>query len=218
MSFISFFKFIGEDLNSALDRDPAAKSKIDVILFYSGFHAVFFYRFSNIFWKFKLKFFARFLSFLSKIFTGIEIHPGATIGKRFFIDHGLGVVIGETAEIGNNVTLYQGVTLGGTSLESGKRHPTLGNNVIIGAGAKVLGDINLGDGVRVGSNAVVINDVLPNVTVVGIPAKSTSDKDQKTFSDFIPYGTFADKDPNLSKINELEKQIEDLSKEIEKLK
>ncbi len=213
MGFISFFRTIREDLNSALDRDPAARSKLDVALFYSGFHAVFFYRIANILWKRKLRFIARFISFPSKIFTAVEIHPGAEIGKRFFIDHGLGVVIGETTEIGDDVTLYQGVTLGGTSLESGKRHPSIGDNVIIGAGAKVLGSITLGNGVRVGSNAVVISDVMPNTTVVGIPAKPTNDKKS---TNFVPYGSVDDRDPNLSKILELEKKIDTLLKKIDK--
>ncbi len=215
MGFMSFFRIIAEDLSAALDRDPAARSKLDVALFYSGFHAVFFFRIANIFWNRKLRFVAKFLSFPSKILTAIEIHPGANIGKRFFIDHGLGVVIGETAEIGDDVTIYQGVTLGGTSLEKGKRHPTIGDNVIIGAGAKVLGAITLGDGVRVGSNAVVINDVMPNTTVVGIPAKPTFDKKS---SNFTPYGTLDDIDPNLSRILELEKKIEVLSSQIDKIK
>ena len=218
MSFVSFYRTIREDLDSALDRDPAARSKIDVVLFYSGFHAVFFYRISNVLWRRKIRFIARFISFISKIFTSIEIHPGASIGKRFFIDHGLGVVIGETAEIGDDVTLYQGVTLGGTSLETGKRHPSVGDNVIIGAGAKILGAISLGEGVRVGSNAVVINDVSPNTTVVGIPARPTSDKSKQNLTDFTPYGTFADKDPNLSKINELEQKIEKLSNQLDNIK
>ncbi|MBL41106.1 MAG: serine O-acetyltransferase [Rhodospirillaceae bacterium] len=213
MSFISFFRTIREDLNSALDRDPAATSKLDVVLFYSGFHAVFFYRISNMLWRRKLKFFARLISFPVKLFTFIEIHPGAKIGQRFFIDHGLGVVIGETTEIGDDVTLYQGVTLGGTSLETGKRHPSIGDNVIIGAGAKVLGSITLGNGVRVGSNAVVINDVMPNTTVVGIPAKPTNNKKS---TNFVPYGSVDDRDPNLIRIIELEKKIEKLLDKIEK--
>lgn len=213
MSFISFFRTIREDLNSALDRDPAATSKLDVVLFYSGFHAVFFYRIANIFWRRRLKFIARLISFPGKFLTAIEIHPGASIGKRFFIDHGLGVVIGETTEIGNDVTLYQGVTLGGTSLESGKRHPSIGDNVIIGAGAKILGSITLGNGVRVGSNAVVINDVMPNTTVVGIPARPTNDTKSKNF---VPYGSVDDKDPNLTRIIELEKKIEKLLDKIDK--
>ena len=159
MSQTSTFKTLGRDLRAVVDRDPAARSRFEVLVLYPGFHAVLFHRLANGLWRWRLKFLARMVSVFSRFMTGIEIHPGATIGPGFFIDHGLGVVIGETTEIGSNVTLYQGVTLGGTSLESGKRHPTLGNDVIVGAGAKVLGPISLGDCARVGSNAVVVKDV-----------------------------------------------------------
>ncbi len=160
-----------ELLKSYKEKDPAASSLIEVLLTYPGVHAIFFYRISNSFYKMKLKLLARLISNIGRFFTGVEIHPGATIGKRLFIDHGLGIVIGETAIIGDDVTLYHQVTLGGTGKESGKRHPTVGNNVYISGGAKVLGSINIGDNVKVGANAVVLKDVPNDCTVVGIPAK-----------------------------------------------
>jgi serine O-acetyltransferase len=160
-----------EDIRVVFDRDPAARSTWEVVTCYPGFHAIVFHRMSHCLWHFGLKWFARWVSHLARWFTGIEIHPGATIGRRFFIDHGMGVVIGETSVIGDECTLYHGVTLGGTSWHKGKRHPTLGNGVVIGAGAKVLGPIVLGDGARVGSNAVVVKDVPAGATAVGIPAR-----------------------------------------------
>lgn len=177
-----------EDINTVFERDPAARSKWDVIFSYPGFQALQVYRLANWFWMRKFTFIARFLSHFARVVTGIEIHPGATIGKRFFVDHGMGVVIGETAEIGNDVTLYQGVTLGGTSLNESKRHPTLGNDVIVGAGAKVLGPITLGNCSRVGSNAVVIKDVPECATVVGIPGKIVSQGAKAEKDAFVQYG------------------------------
>ncbi|MBN1872390.1 MAG: serine O-acetyltransferase [Candidatus Omnitrophica bacterium] len=162
--------FRGE-IQSALERDPAARSAIEVLLTYSGFHAIVIYRIANFFRKHGFKLVARIISQFGRFVTGIEIHPGATIGKGLFIDHGMGVVIGETTVIGENVTLFQGVTLGGTGKEKGKRHPTIGNNVVIGTGAKVLGNITVGDNVNVGANAVVIRDVQANSTVVGVPGR-----------------------------------------------
>ncbi len=162
---------IREDIRVVFDRDPAARTAWEVVTCYPGFHAILFHRMSHRLWNFGLKWFARWVSHLARWFTGIEIHPGATIGRRFFIDHGMGVVIGETSVIGDECTLYHGVTLGGTSWSKGKRHPTLGNRVVIGAGAKVLGPIMLGDGARVGSNAVVVKDVPAGATAVGIPAR-----------------------------------------------
>ncbi len=160
-----------EDIKAVFERDPAARSLLEVILCYPGLHAVWGHRISHWLWTHHLKLFARWFSQLMRGLTGIEIHPGARIGKRFFIDHGMGVVIGETTEIGDNVTLYHGVTLGGTSLNKGKRHPTLGNNVVVGAGAKVLGAITIGDNSRIGANAVVVKDVPPNSVVVGVPGQ-----------------------------------------------
>ena len=168
------FERLREDIRCVFDRDPAARSTFEVLTTYPGFHAMLFHRLAHWLWNLGLRWLARIVSNVSRFITGIEIHPGARIGRRFFIDHGMGVVIGETAEIGDDCTLYHGVTLGGTSWEKGKRHPTLGNDVVIGAGAKVLGPITLGDGARVGSNAVVVKDVPARATVVGIPGRVIS--------------------------------------------
>jgi serine O-acetyltransferase len=165
------FDLLREDIRCVFDRDPAARSAFEVLTTYPGVHALLFHRLAHRLWRADLRWVARVVSALSRWLTGIEIHPGARIGRRFFIDHGMGVVIGETAEIGDDCTLYHGVTLGGTSWEKGKRHPTLKNNVVVGAGAKVLGPITLGEGVRVGSNAVVVKDVAEGATVVGVPGR-----------------------------------------------
>ena len=159
------------DIQSIYERDPAARSTLEILLCYPGLHAIWGYRISHWLWEHNMKLLARFVSQLFRSLSGIEIHPGARIGKRFFIDHGMGVVIGETAEVGDCVTLYHGVTLGGTSLNKGKRHPTLGNNVVVGAGAKILGAIEIGDGSRIGANAVVVKPVPPNSVVVGVPGQ-----------------------------------------------
>ncbi|MFU8827202.1 MAG: serine O-acetyltransferase [Brevefilum sp.] len=165
------FKMIWEDINCALQRDPAARNRLEVLFNYSGLHAIWLYRVTHWLWLRKLHFLARWLSQLARWVTGIEIHPGAVIGRRFFIDHGMGVVIGETAEVGQDVTLYHGVTLGGVSLEKGKRHPTLGDRVVVGAGAKILGAITIGRCSRIGANAVVVKPVPPNSVVVGVPGQ-----------------------------------------------
>jgi serine O-acetyltransferase len=165
------FTSITKDIQSVFDRDPAARSTLEVLLCYPGLHAVWGHRISHWLWKHRLKLLARWVSQLMRGLTGIEIHPGAKIGKRLFIDHGMGVVIGETAEIGDDVTLYHGVTLGGTSLNKGKRHPTLENQVVVGAGAKILGAITIGEKSRIGANAVVVKDVPPNSVVVGVPGQ-----------------------------------------------
>jgi serine O-acetyltransferase len=170
------FTRIKEDINSVFDRDPAARTTFEVLLNYPGMHAIWIHRLSHKLWKLNWKLLARTLSTFSRWLTGVEIHPGATLGRRFFIDHGMGVVIGETAEIGNDVTLYHGVTLGGTSWNAGKRHPTLGDNVVIGAGAQVLGPITIAKGGKVGSNSVVVKKVPENATAVGIPAKIVNAK------------------------------------------
>ncbi|HUK61218.1 MAG TPA: serine O-acetyltransferase [Stellaceae bacterium] len=183
------FKNLREEIDTVLQHDPAARSALEVVLCYPGFHARLFYRLAHFLWLKGWLVLARFLSYLGRILTGIEIHPGATIGRRLFIDHGMGVVIGETAEIGDDVTLYQGVTLGGTSLNRGKRHPTLADGVIVGAGAKVLGAFTVGKGARVGANAVVLAAVEPGVTVVGIPARPLGGEKKEEKPQFLPYGT-----------------------------
>ena len=166
------FKNLNYELQRVLDNDPAARSKIEVFLLYPCVHALIAYRIAHFFYKHKCFFIARLISQISRFFTGIEIHPGATIGRGLVIDHGMGVVIGETTEIGDDVMLYHGVTLGGTGKDKGKRHPTVGNGVLIGAGAKVLGPITIGDNAKIGSNAVVLKDVPPNATSVGISARN----------------------------------------------
>lgn len=223
----SNFKMIQQDIDAVLARDPATKSKLEAILCSSGFHAVVFHRFNHWLWQNNFKLIARFLSQISRFLTGVEIHPGARIGKAFFIDHGMGVVIGETTEIGDNVTLYHDVTLGGTTVfdEHGKvttkRHPTIGNNVIIGSGAQVLGPIVIGDNVKIGSNAIVTKDVAPNTTVIGMAAHHVAEfrhsrgKKQK----FAAYGLVNDvKDPLEAKLSELEAEIKSLKSELKELK
>ena len=179
---MSILKTLKEEIDTVFERDPAAKSKAEVIFCYPGFHAILFYRVAHWLWTHDLYFLGRFTSHLGRFFTGIEIHPGATIGKRFFIDHGMGVVIGETAEIGNDVTLYHGVTLGGVSLEKVKRHPTVEDHVVIGSGAKVLGPFTVKKNAKIGSNSVVVKEVPEDATVVGIPGKIVKkDTDEKRF-------------------------------------
>jgi serine O-acetyltransferase len=185
------FKKLSDDINGILARDPAARSRLEVVLCYPGLHALMVYRLAHLLWRRDWLLAGRFLSHIGRFLTGIEIHPGALIGARLFIDHGMGVVIGETAEIGNDVTLYQGVTLGGTSLQKVKRHPTLGNGVIVGAGAQVIGPITVGDGARIGANAVVNRDVAPGSTMVGIPAKPLEPRDKRApepTREFCAYG------------------------------
>ncbi len=182
------FDNIRHDISVVLRRDPAAKSKFDALISYPGVHALIYYRMAHWAWENEFTTVGRFISHFGRFMTGIEIHPGAKIGKGVFFDHGMGVVIGETAEVGDNVTLYQGVTLGGTSLEGGKRHPTLDEGVIVGAGAKVLGPIHVGRNARVGSNAVVVKPVMENTTVIGIPAKVVQPPKEKGRQRFCPYG------------------------------
>ncbi len=168
---LSLFQQLREDVACVFERDPAARTTFEVLTTYPGVHALLFHRISYKLWNRGWRYFARLLAFISRMLTNIDIHPGATIGRRLFIDHGIGVVIGETAVIGNDVTLYHGVTLGGTSWNKGRRHPTLGDNVLVGAGAKILGAITLGNNVRVGANSVVVRDIPSNSSVVGIPGK-----------------------------------------------
>ena len=165
------FKRMREDIRAIRERDPAARNSLEIFFLYSGLHAIWWHRVSHFFYKIKMRGIARWISQCGRFWTGIEIHPGATIGHGLFIDHGMGVVIGETTEIGDNVTIYQGVTLGGTGKDVGKRHPTIGNNVMIGSGAKVLGPFKVGDNSKIAANAVVLNEVPPNSTCVGVPAR-----------------------------------------------
>lgn len=198
-----------KEIKAVFDRDPAAVNFFEVLLTYSGLHAIIFYRIAHSIRRFNIPFFPRWLSQVGKFFTGIEIHPGAEIGSGFFIDHGMGVVIGETTVIGDNVLLYQGVTLGGTGLQKGKRHPTIGNNVVVGAGAKILGNITIGDSSYIGANAVVIKDVPPNSTVVGVPGRVTKQDGKKLD---ISLDHMHVLDPILQEVDELKKRIEALEK------
>lgn len=219
------YKFILQDIDAVIARDPATTSRAEAVLTSSGLHAILFYRLNHYLWKRNLKLFSRVLSQFARFLTGIEIHPGARVGKGFFIDHGMGVVIGETAEIGDNVTLYHDVTLGGTTVFSAngkvmtKRHPTIGNNVIIGSGAQVLGPIKIGDNVKIGSNAVVIRDVEANCTVVGVPAHKTEKCKSRKKDCFEAYGLNPDiKDPVEQKIDCLSNELAALKKELNELK
>ncbi len=169
------FSILREDLRTVFAKDPAARNTLEVIFCYPGLHALWLHRFTHFLWRHRLRLIGRFLSQLNRFFTGIEIHPGASIGRRFFIDHGMGVVIGETSEIGDDVLLYQGVVLGGTTHEKRKRHPTLGNDVVIGAGATLLGAITIGDGARIGAGSVVVQSVSPGATVVGVPGRAVTE-------------------------------------------
>ena len=170
-AFFTVFKELYDDANNIKEKDPAATNIFTVILLYQGFHALVFHRFAHFLYKHKLMFFARLVSQIARHITGIEIHPGATIGRRLFMDHGMGIVIGETAVVGDDCTIYHQVTLGGTGKERLKRHPTLKNNVIVGSGSKVLGNILIGENVKIGANSVVLKDIEDNVTVVGVPGK-----------------------------------------------
>lgn len=198
-----------QDIRAAQKRDPAAKSFLEIVLLYQGLHALVVFRVAHVFYRMHLFFLARLLSQGARFFTGIEIHPGARIGERFFVDHGMGVVIGETSIIGDDVLLYQGVTLGGTGIVQGKRHPTIGNNVVIGAGAKVLGDITVGDNSYIGSNAVVIKDVPPNSTVVGVPGRITR-QDGKKIDISLDHAHVLD--PITQAIEELQSRLDKLEK------
>ncbi len=178
---LGLFRLLAEDIRCVFERDPAARSRLEVLTTYPGVHAILWHRVAHRLWRWRLRYPARLMAFLSRLLTNIDIHPGAQIGRRFFIDHGAGVVIGETAVIGNNVTLYHGVTLGGTTWNKGKRHPTLEDGVMVGAGAKILGAITLGKNVRVGANSVVVNDVPADRSVVGIPGRIVNrEKENRT--------------------------------------
>ena len=210
------FSVLKEDIKAVFGRDPAARSSLEVFFCYPGLHALWFHRLSHWLWKRQLYFLGRFISHLGRFFTGIEIHPGATIGKGFFIDHGMGVVIGETAEIGDNVTLYHGVTLGGVSWEKTKRHPTIEDNVVIGSGAKVLGPFTVGKGSKIGSNSVVVKEVPPNATVVGIPGRTVVAAEEKPLERMdLEHGRLPD--PEAKAIACLFDQIRDLERKYSEL-
>jgi serine O-acetyltransferase len=197
------FSRIREDIRCVFDRDPAARNVWEVVTCYPGFHALQLHRFSHTLWRWKLRWLARLSSHIARFFTGVEIHPGANIGRRVFIDHGMGVVIGETAEIGDDCTLYHGVTLGGVSWDKGKRHPTLGKGVVVGAGAKILGPFTVGDGAKVGSNSVVVKAVPAGATVVGIPARiveHAAELSEGARMAFDAYAVSADIDDPLNKV------------------
>ena len=185
------FKTFREDIRTVFAEDPAARNILEVVFLYPGLHALWCHRLAHWFWEHRLRFFARYLSHWARFLTGIEIHPGAKIGRRFFIDHGMGVVIGETAEIGNDVLIYQGVVLGGTTLQKKKRHPTIGNNVVIGSAAILLGPITVGDGARIGANSVVVGSVPPGAIVVGVPGRVVEDR-QKTSAMNLEHGKLPD--------------------------
>ena len=207
------FKQLKEDIALIKERDPAARNTFEILVTYSGLHAVWYYRLSHFFYKHKLFTIARMISQWARFWTGIEIHPGATIGKGLFIDHGMGVVVGETAEIGDNCLLYQGVTLGGTGKDKGKRHPTLGNNVMVGAGAKVLGPFKVGDNVKIAANAVVLEAVPPNSTAVGVPARIVKRNGVKISNECIIDQVHMP-DPTTQDICKLQVQVERLKKEL----
>ena len=216
------FKRLDELLGAYKARDPAARSKVEIFLLYPGVHALINHRIAHWFYKHKMRFFARLVSQWSRFWTGIELHPGAQIGRRFVIDHGMGIVIGETAEIGNDVLLYQGVTLGGTGKEKGKRHPTIGNNVMVGTGAKVLGPFKVGDNSRIAANAVVLKEIPPESTAVGVPARVVrvagvkpnfaSDVDQISVTDPVANEIVAIK----ARLDALQKELENELEEKQK--
>ena len=207
-----------EDVRSVFSRDPAARNVFEILTCYSGVQAVIFYRLTHFLWRYKLRWIARFISTLARWITGIEIHPGAVIGRRFFIDHGMGVVIGETAIIGNDCMLYHGVTLGGTTWDKVKRHPTLKDGVVIGAGAKILGPITLGNNVRVGSNSVVVRSIDDNETVVGIPGRIVQKKaeDGESFDSYAANSSGVSNDPTLQAVNSLIERLDEMEQKLDK--
>jgi serine O-acetyltransferase len=217
---MAIFARIGEDIRNIMEKDPAARSRAEVIFCYPGFHAVLFHCAARAAWDAGLKFPGRFISHIGRLLTGIEIHPAAKIGRRVFIDHGMGLVIGETAEIGNDVTLYHGVTLGGVSLKQEKRHPTIGDCVVIGAGAQVLGPVTVGEKALIGANAVVMSDVPAGVTMVGIPARQVKARDRSGAADeFVAYGTPAGDlpDPVAKVLDGMMREIQTLRTRVDEL-
>jgi len=204
--------FFTKEIKAVFERDPAATNYFEVLLTYSSLHAIILHRVANKFYRSKIPFLPRFISQISRFITHVEIHPGAQIGQEFFIDHGVGVVIGETTIIGDRVTIFQGTTLGGTGKEKGKRHPSIGSNVVIGAGAKVLGNINIGDNVNIGANAVVIRDVPSDSTVVGIPGRIAKKQGKKVIGINIDYTNLPD--PLMERLENLQQEIDLIEKEI----
>ena len=221
------WNLIKEDINCVFDRDPASRHVLEILTTYPGVHAILAHRINHWLWGKGFKWLARFLSNISRWFTAIDIHPGATIGRRFFIDHGLGVVIGETTEIGDDVSLYQGVTLGGRKMKPGKRHPTLGDNVIVGAGAKILGPFRVGDNARIGSNAVVLDEVPNGATVVGIPGKIVACRDlsnedcskqfEKNQESFDSYAVDAPTVAHMDEVDSLRQQLQTMQQKMYEL-
>jgi len=211
---MGFLDVIKEEINTIFERDPAARNTLEVIFCYPGFHAILMHRFAHYLWNKKLFFMGRLMSHINRFLTGIEIHPGAKIGKRFFIDHGMGVVVGETAEIGDDVTIYHQVTLGGVSLNKGKRHPTIGNNVVIGSGAKVLGPFKVGDNSKIGSNSVVVKEVAPNSTVVGVPGRSVTKQSGDFQHNKLPDPVANAVNCLVDRVTEMEKEIKELQKRL----
>ena len=210
---IFFFLVAPREMSNILQRDPAARNYFEVIFLYPGLHAIVSHRYAHFFYKHKMFLIARIISQISRMFTGIEIHPGAKIGKGLFIDHGMGIVIGETTEIGDNCTIYQNVTLGGTGKEKGKRHPTIGNNVLIGCGAKVLGPFKVGDNAKIAANAVVLYEVPDNSTAVGVPARVVRVNNQKVSS--MDLDQIHIPDPTSQEICKLNKLVHDLEEKLE---
>jgi serine O-acetyltransferase len=211
---MAMWQTIKSDIQAVFDNDPAARSRFEVVLTYSGLHAIWLHRIAHALFKRRMFSLARFFSQVGRFITGIEIHPGARIGRRLFIDHGMGLVIGETCEIGDDVVLYQGVTLGGTGKEKGKRHPTIGNNVVVSTGAKVLGSFKVGDNSRIGANSVVLKEVPPDSTVVGIPGRvvrMNGQKVNKLDHTNVP-------DPVVEMLNSMQQKIDSLQQELEEMK
>lgn len=230
------FETIKEEIQVVFERDPAARSTLETLFTCPGFQAILFHRFNHWLWQKKLYLLARMTAHIARFLTGIEIHPGAQIGRRFFIDHGMGIVIGETSELGDDVSIYHGVTLGGTTWQKGKRHPTLGNNVVVGAGAKILGPITISDGARIGCNAVVVKDIPPNSTVVGVPGHVVVKKDEKAtnakreaMAKKIGFDAYAERkdmpdpiqnaiDTMLDHMHKTDEEMEELKKKIDDIK
>jgi len=212
---MSFWRNIKLDIDAVMENDPAARSRFDAIFTYAGLHAIWAHRFAHFFFRHRWCTVARIISQVSRFFTGIEIHPGAQIGRKLFIDHGMGVVIGETCEIGDDVVIYQGVTLGGTGKEKGKRHPTIGNRVVIASGAKVLGSFKVGDNANIGANSVVLREVPPNSTVVGIPGRIVK-RNGKRVADRLDHANLPD--PVVDTFRQMQKEINELKAEVEQLR